>query len=774
MPPSWFGARRLIILPSRKILCGSLTIAALIATARAEEPVASGAAPVDAQQIEFFELRIRPLLATHCQKCHGPQRHKNNLRLDTHAGVLKGGDTGPAVVPGDPDASLLIGAVRYGDTVQMPPDGALSAEQVADLERWVAMGAPWPALLPQDEAKANRAARPLFDDKERAFWSFQSPQEPPLPQLRDANWPRSPIDHFLLAALEEKNLKPAPAADKTTLLRRTTFGLTGFPPTPAEIEAFVADESPEAFAKVIDRLLASPHYGEQWARHWLDVVRYADCLGGGVNLPFANAYRYRDYVIAAFNKDKPFDRFVQEQVAGDLLPPGDAEAEVERHTAPGVLLLGPYANGDKINAAADQIGMLTRAFIGLNVACARCHDHPYEPVPTTDFYALAGIFTSTYSTNDGTGNQAGMPDKWFERELAMSTGEKVMVLSVREGEVANLKVHFRGDAKNLGDEAPRRFPCILAGEDQPPLSTGQSGRLELAQWLTRPDHPLTARVIVNRVWQQHFGVGLVPDPDNFGMSAPEGPTNQSLLDWLAMQFIRGGWSIKSLQRAILLSATYQMSCAHDAQAAQVDPDNRLLWRQNRRRLEAEEIRDALLRISGQLDPATGGSALAKLGLGNKDDLTDKGRLKLITDHYQTMMQRSIYLPVIRGEMHMAELLESFDFPGRDEMSGRRSTSITAPQSLFLMNAPFVLDQTRHTAEKLLAEAVADDSARARRLYQTLLGRTPPDDEIRPALDYLQSFEAALTEEPDAQVRRARAWQSLCHALLMLNEFVYLN
>ena len=759
--------------PSQTVLPGILTIAALIATGRAE-PVASPVAPSDVQQIEFFELRIRPLLATNCYKCHGPQRHESNLRLNSLAAVLKGGDSGPAVVPGNLDESLLIDAVRYGDSVQMPPDNPLSADKVADLEKWVAMGAPWPTLSPQDEAKANRAARPLFNDDERTFWSFQPPQEPPLPEVREASWPRSPIDRFILAALEQKDLKPAIAADKATLLRRASFGLTGFPPTPAELEAFVADDSSDAFAKVIDRLLASHHYGEQWARHWMDVVRYADCLGGGANLPFANAHRYRDYVIAAFNKDKPFDRFVQEQLAGDLLPPGDTDAEIDRHTAPGVLLLGPYANKEKMDVAADQISMLTRAFIGLNIACARCHDHPYEPLPTQDFYALAGIFTSTYATNDGTGNQTGMSDKWFERELAMPTGEKVMVLSVREGQVENLKVHHRGDANNLGDEAPRRFPCILAGEDQPPLSGEHSGRLELAQWLSRPEHPLTARVIVNRVWQRHFGVGLVRDPDNFGMSAPEKPTNQALLDWLAVQFVRSGWSIKSLQRTILLSAAYQMSCAQNAKAADVDPENRLLWRQNRRRLEAEEIRDSLLRISGQLDATTGGSAFAKLGLGNKDDLTDKGRLKLVTDHYQTMMQRTVYLPVIRGEMHMAELLDIFDFPGRDEMSGRRATSTTAPQSLLLMNSPFVLSQAQHTVEKLLAANVADDSSRVRLLYQMLAGRMPTDDDTRAAIGYLQSFEAAGGQEADATNRRAKAWQDLCHAVFMLNEFVYLN
>ena len=633
-------------------------------------------------------------------------------------------------------------------------------------------GGPLPAASGDNAQQADRSPRPSFTDKQRAHWSFQPPTNAPLPEVRDASWLRQPIDNFVLAKLEAHKFQPSPPTDRATLLRRVTYGLTGLPPAPRDIASFLADDSPEAFARVVDRLLASHHYGEQWARHWLDVVRYADSLGGTANFPFANAYRYRDYVIRAFNKDKPFDRFVQELVAGDLLPAGDAEVEADRMTGPGALLLGPYILNDKVDAAADQIGMLTRALIGMDISCSRCHDHPFEPLTTGDFYALAGIFTSTES-------------KRFERDLVLPGGDKIRVLSVKEGKVENLKIHLRGDPKTLGDTVSRRFPVILADGNQPKLNDKQSGRLELARWLTRGDHPLTGRVIANRIWQRHFGVGLVTDPDNFGVSAVAGPSNHQLLDWLALHLVGQEWSLKALHRTIVLSVTYQQSSSTAAAGPSnprsstrnlrsTDPMNHLLWRQNRRRLEAEEIRDSLLYVSGQLDPTMGGSLLAKLGLRNGAELKKNNRLQLVVNNFGNILQRSIYRPVIRTELHMAELLEAFDFPGRDEATGQRQTSTNAPQALLLMNGPFALDQARHSAKALLADARLDDQARVQRLFLKSLGRTARSDEVTAAVEFIKSWNDGLPNVTDAGVRRNIAWQSLCQAMFMLNEFVYVD
>ena len=626
-----------------------------------------------------------------------------------------------------------------------------------------------PKAFGDDAKPTGPSTDPVFTDEQRAHWSFQPPIRVPLPTVKDTSWPRQPIDNFILAKLDAHRFHPAPPADRATLLRRVTFGLTGLPPARRDIESFLADDSPEAFARVVDRLLASHHYGEQWARHWLDVVRYADSLGGTANFPFANAYRYRDYVIRAFNEDKPFDRFVQELVAGDLLPAGDAEVEADRMTGPGALLLGPYILNDKVDAAADQIGMLTRALIGMDISCSRCHDHPFEPLTTGDFYALAGIFTSTES-------------KRFERDLVLPGGDKIRVLSVKEGKVENLKIHLRGDPKTLGDTVSRRFPVILAGRNQPKLNDRHSGRLELAKWLTRRDHPLTTRVIANRIWQRHFGVGLVTDPDNFGVSAVTGPSNQQLLDWLALHLVDQEWSLKALHRTIVLSATYQQSSSIAAATPQsltrnprsTDPMNHLLWRQNRRRLEAEEIRDSLLFVSGQLDLTMGGSLLAKLGLGNGAELKKNNRLQLVVNNFGNMLQRSIYRPVIRTELHMAELLEAFDFPGRDAASGQRQASTNAPQALLLMNGPFVLDQARHSAEDLLTGQHLDDRARVQRLYLQSLGRTARSDEVTAAVEFITSWNQGVTNVTDDEVRRTFAWQSLCQAMFMLNEFVYVD
>ena len=709
-----------------------------------------------------FSRDIAPILAANCFECHGPDAEKREagLRLDTREGAFAPLESGGfAIVRGDSATSKLIKRIMSHDRdVRMPPPDSkksLSRHQIRLLSRWIEQGASW-----------------------KRHWAFVPPRQPVLPVVKNNDWVRNEVDLFILAPLEDAALNPAPPADKRTLVRRAYFDLIGMPPTVAEMDEYLTNQSPDAFAELIDRLLASPHYGERWGRHWLDVARYGDSSGGDENHLYPLAYRYRNYVIDSLNGDLPYDQFVQEQVAGDLLPPGDAEGEADRLTGPGVLVLGPSSSKSEIDIANDQISMLSQALLGLNIACARCHDHPYEPLPTEDFYALAGIFTSTQATGGDQG-------RWFERELTLPGGEQARVLSVKEGTVQNLQIHHRGDPGNLGRDVERRFPLILAGFEQQPIGNDRSGRLELAQWLTRPDSAgggLVARVIVNRVWQRHFGAGLVRDPDNFGLSLAEGPSHPALLDWLAVRFMADGWSLKSLQRTLLFSSAYQQSSSNNPKSAtpvspgvpqSMDPENRLLWRQHRRRLEAEEIRDAILQVSGRLDLQTGGSLLAELGLGNKDDLTSKGRTDKIAERYGTMMQRSIYRPIIRTEMHMAELLDTFDFPGRDATTGRRAASTTASQSLLMMNSPFVLEQAGHAADAVLAAEFPDDAARLRHLHTSFVGRPTYEEETVGALEYLRSYALELSAD-DPGSRRARSWKSLCQAMFMLNEFLYID
>jgi Protein of unknown function (DUF1553)/Protein of unknown function (DUF1549)/Planctomycete cytochrome C len=1104
-----------------------IALLALAAPARAQGPAA----------IEHFEKKVRPLLVTHCLECHGadPKKIKGGLRLTSRAELLKGGDTGPAVVPGDPAGSRLVRAVHYkSDELKMPPKGRLTDSQIVDLEAWVKAGAVWPA------ADAGRAERPkpgqLFTDEQKSFWAFQPMRDHPAPRVRDRDWVRAPIDAFILAKLEARGLKPAPPADKYTLLRRVTFDLTGLPPTPGEVESFIRDDSPRAFEVVIDRLLASPHYGERWGRHWLDVVRYADSNGLDENTAFGNAWRYRDYVIRSFNRDKPYDEILREQIAGDLLP--DAHENPDRLTGTGFLGLGPklLAEPDKqkmkMDIADEQLDTLGKSVLGLTLGCARCHDHKFDPITQRDYYSLLSVFTSTrtmknlatvaqaferplptgekpeeaeararktdakqaeidaltdelrakvltdaraniaayllaaadargkagvarmasggklpgaivleaekfkkgtadktdlgygqgigiilsyaaentraeyaltvpkageydlelryaaqesrpvrvsvggkvvlpqaakgttggwnpehqawrpegkVSLNEGentvtveahgllphidklailpvestpaagTGRPsagtfaevgrkrklilefvtgwadylrqakaddplfgpwlavAGLPDIGFaaaapqllakfrgkapaglvggsaprtlgevaERyarvlteteagrkvladpagpfalktplpanpelfypmelaQLSKLNGEltaiqksapvPVMVLSVEEGakypqvtgdgKPRNLFVQVRGNYLTPGEEAPPVFPRILTGGKAAPFATVEgeapavepnqtrygsartaSGRLELAKWVTDPKHPLTARVLVNRVWRHHIGEGIVRSPDNFGKLGDR-PTHPELLDWLALRFIEGGWSVKKLHKLILLSSAYQMSSSHDPQAAQADPENRLLWRMNRRRLEAEPIRDALLAVAGNLDPAMGGTLLnnGNFTYVNNENSTNTARY----DNHR----RSVYLPVIRNTVF--DFFQVFDFAEPHVPNGKRANTVIAPQALYLMNSPFVQAQARAFAELLLKEP-GDDAERVRRAYLKAYGRPATDEEVAQAVEYVARYESAQARtEKDGSMRRPWAWQSFCQVLFAGSEFVYVN
>lgn len=802
--------------------------------------------PVPAAQLDFFEKRIRPVLAERCYKCHSAEAEKlkGGLLLDTRAGIRKGGDEGPAVVPGDLRASLLIKAIHYEDEdFSMPPEkagGKLTKEVIADFEQWVKMGAPdprdGPATLVQSAA--------LQIEKGRQFWSFRQVTDPPLPTVKgqDQRWMASPVDRFVLAKLEEKNLTPAPRADRRILIRRVTFDLTGLPPTPQEVESFLQDQAPNALEKVVDRLLASPHYGEHWGRHWLDVVRYADTAGCNSDYPIPDAYRYRNYVIASFNEDKPYDRFVREQIAGDLLPAKSEEERKRLNIATGYLAISRrYGSSDPefhltIEDTIDNVG---KAILGLSVSCARCHDHKFDPILQADYYALYGIMASTRYAFPGmedfqhqrdftpltTGPEAEaliafqtelsaldheqFRVKKIQKSLKLIAGavapaeppveaaagesaapegnldvvtaqldtikERIKALeekalaaerayAVSEGKPVNAQIHIKGDPTKLGAEVSRGFLQILGGQQLPATATG-SGRYELAQWLTDPSNPLTARVMVNRIWQYHFDKGIAGTPNDFGTRG-EPPTHPELLDYLTTRFVASGWSIKALHKLILLSNTYQMANVANAEAAMLDPNNNLLWKFDGRRLSAEEIRDAMLATSSTLDPTMGGA----------QPFPPEMKLKY-TQHrpflavYETN-RRSVYLLQQRRQKH--PLLEVFDGADAKVSTAVRPVSTTPIQALFVMNDPFVHEQARHFAERLI---VADPNTgpRIRLAYQLAFARLPTGEEIRSGESYLQSCEEALTQTtmPVAQASSA-AWASYTRVLLSSNEFIFVD
>ncbi len=1073
---------------------------------------------------EFFETRVRPLLAANCFACHSEDGKvaMGGLRLDSREGLLAGGGRGPAVVPGDASASLLIRAVQRSDeTLAMPPTGALAPSDLAILERWVDSGAPWGLQVQSGVGNGT------------ALWSIAVPEDPPVPAVSGVEWVRTPIDAFVLAGLEARGLRPASPADKRTLIRRAYFDLIGLPPKPEEIAEFLADDSPGAFSRVVDRLMSSPRYGERWGRHWLDVARYSDSNGVDENLVYKNAFRYRDYVIDAFNKDKPYDLFVTEQIAGDLLPAAsDLATEFERWTATGFLSLGPkmLAEDDPVKMRMDivdeQLDTLARAFMGLTVGCARCHDHKFDPIPTADYYALAGILTSSktmenfnvvaewheyvlapkadrerlaahlaliqakrdeiarieadqnehlvrvgwkragdyllaaedvlrsqdikidpivsgdvavsevarvvarlagefdrgnvarepargekntqrgakspfyaeydieleqggdyqldfldLATGNGTAdvkvngllmkrgvpavnNRVASPDtggwsvsgvfrfrsgintvrlehqsrfpyfeglaiaparlapsldrptteaqaarnydlnptflsQWVDRlardegavasilygwhalhagglldewtspsaehirgreygsreELAAryqelfdeatsqwgklypeaasidytneryrdGTDDPVLpdpgleefraflyekfgpfrpgrafreyypeeiqaelrklgrelkelegrtpafpkAMGVREGtEIGDIPVHIRGSHWTLGDSVPRGFLSAIQIGSEPRIPEESSGRLQLAEWLVAPDHPLTARVMVNRLWRWHFGKGIVPTPDNFGRLGQK-PSNQPLLDWLAREFVRSDWSIKRMHRLLVLSSTYRMSSAFDAKAAQVDPDNRLHWRANRRRLEAEPMRDAIVYIADDLDLTMNGTILDVRP--RERVASTRANSKLDYDRNR----RAVYLPVVRSSLY--DVFGAFEFADPSVPNGNRGEAVVAPQALFMMNGSIMLRHTRRLADRQLGREDLDDPGRVRDTYERVLARLPRPDEIDRALTFVSNVERSLQERVgDPTERRARAWQSFCKAVVGSNEFLYVN
>lgn len=885
--------------------------------------------------LEFFEKKVRPLLVERCYECHSSEagKSKGGLLLDSREGWRVGGDSGPAIKPGVPDDSLLIEAVRYrNQDMQMPPKGALSSAEIAVLEKWVAMGAPDPR-----EGSAKAAARSPREAS-APHWAFQPLADPTPPMQPTASNAAHPVDAFIDEALAAHQLSPGPEAGRRELLRRVTYDLTGLPPTPEEMRAFLADTRPDAYEQVIERLLASPRYGERWGRHWLDVARYADSNGLDENIAFGTAWRYRDYVVRAFNQDKPFDAFLTEQLAGDLMPAPDLPTRLERVTATAFLNLGAkvLAEPDKEKLSMDiideQIDTLGKVFLGMTLGCVRCHDHKFDPLPQEDYYALAAIFKSTRSLStvrtgaishwheaplagleafaeahaaerslteakkrlataesaakkaledaararaldylvaaldlpsSATLTQAAavarprglqgaillncrvylhtrMEDRFFEawrtalpskdatqvrshyapllaaaaqaavkdeptavtdarQRLLAKAGflalppvadplypaatlaqiqelreeaehvEKglpdlptVMAVADAEQIWEDLKLHIRGSHLSLGDPVPRGVPGVMQAamrKASPVFPKDQSGRLQLAQWLTDPDHPLTARVMVNRLWTWHFGRGLVATPDNFGVLGAA-PTHPALLDWLARQFIREGWSIKAMHRLILTSATYRRAAAATGPAK--DLANTWYARFPMRRLEAEEIRDTVLAVAGLIDLSEGGKTVPLRNRQFVFNHTSKD-----ATGYDSP-RRALYLPVIRN--HLYELFQQFDYPDPSMPTGLRNSSVVAPQALLMLNSELM-----NQAAQALADRHQTDDRGLGALYETLYQRPPQARELARCRDFLRTYDAALAsriESPEQRAREARA--ALCHTLLMTNELIYLR
>jgi hypothetical protein len=712
------------------------------------------AVPAHAGDDTFFESKIRPVLAGTCFRCHGREKTRGQLRVDSREALLKGGESGPAVRPGAPERSLLVQALRHeGDGPRMPPDKPLPAAVVADFSAWIKAGAPWPQKMAD--------FRPAKSS--RQHWAFE-PVRPFAPP--DAGGEAlGPIDRFLAAKLREKGLHSVGRADKQTLIRRATFDLTGLPPTPEEVEAFLADESPGAFAKVVDRLLASPHYGERWGRHWLDVVRYADTAGETADFPVPQAWRYRNYVIDAFNRDKPYDAFLREQIAGDILaeklpPDAPPERRAKLIAATGFVSIarrfGFDISQDHFLTIDDTLDTLGKSVLGLALGCARCHDHKYDPISTEDYYALYGIFESTRYPFPGC-EKVRAPRDLVSLRLPSSKGPTPpaeMAYAVAEGKPRNARIHKRGDPRTLGAEVPRRFLQVLGGQAVPPEAG--SGRLPLAGWLADPRNPLTARVMVNRVWQGHFGAGLVKTPNDFGTRG-EPPTHPELLDYLAARFVESGWSIKALHRLVLLSEAYQRSGSHDATNALSDPDNSLLWRFNRRRLSGEEIRDAMLTVSGDLDPTPGGPH--PFPPEKNWGFTQHAPFAAVYDHNR----RSIYLMTQRIKRH--PFLALFDGADTSSSTGVRHTTTVPTQALFFLNDPFVHARAASLAGRLLR--LPDDPARLARAAWLLYGRAPTPREAEAAKRLL----AACTAEGASP---AAAWAAWLRVMLSSNEFVYVD
>ena len=820
---------------------------------------ASSASQVNAgdtpEGIAFFESKIRPVLVKSCYSCHSASAAKDGalrsgLQLDTREGIRRGGDSGPAVVPSKPKQSLLLAAIRHEQDLEMPPKGGpLPDAVIQDVEKWITMGAPDPR-----DGKPVAAA---FDfAKSREFWSLQPVRLPAPPKVKDNAWPRGNLDRFVLARQEAQGIQHVGDATQRVLVRRLFFDLIGLPPTSDELKQLQA----LPIESVVDYLLESPHFGEHWGRHWLDVARFAESNGRARNMAWHNAWRYRDWVLDAINDDLPYDQFIAQQIAGDLLPVENREQRDRQTIATGFLALGPKSLEERnrelcrMDMIDEQIDVICRGILGLSVSCARCHDHKFDPVPTADYYALAGILSSTDTlygigpmgikgVNDSALAAIGPDAKTLagpaaehlesvkqqtqkrntarsdryrvvrrladsKRKLAKPAADKdtlqkdigLMEAEIKDWDarikemdktladlVANpppqpqftmgardhsqpedCRIRVRGEPKTYGSRVQRGVLRCIEVNGLPKIRSGESGRLQLAMWLTSPENPLTARVMVNRIWQHLFGRGLVNTPDDFGASGSS-PSHPLLLDYLASRFMSENWSVKKLIREIVLSRTYQLTSDNAGNGPKLDPDNVLFWQMSLRRLNVESFRDALLLVSGRLNrERRKGSVIQQIGVFSDYEFNFKVKLTpemISSDH------RTVYLPVVRGSL--PEMLSLFDFADPNSLVGRRDKTTVPSQALFLMNSPTMVEFAQDTANRLMQRKGLNDAERLEWLYEITVGRKPSLKERALALIFLTGEQGLLKQPNEArtvdEVNR-QTWLSLCQAILASNEF----
>ena len=806
----------------------------------------------DKKGVEFFEKKIRPVLVEHCYSCHSAKakKVKGELLVDTRDSIRRGGESGDAVIPYDVENSLLIQAIKH-ETNEMPPDEMLSKETIADFVSWIKMGAPDPR-----DGKSKLIKREINFDKARKFWAFVPPQNPDVPQVKNTAWPRNEIDNFVLAELEKKNLQPVSDSDRTAIARRIYFDIIGLPPSPREIVEFVNDQSSDAVSKLVKKLMELPQYGERWGRHWLDVARFAESNGRERNFLYPHAWRYRNYVFDSIAKDKPYDQFVKEQIAGDLLgkDAGNEELRKEMLIATGFLAIGPKTLNEqnkekfRMDVVDEQIDVSTRAVMSLTVSCARCNDHKFDPLPTSEYYSLAGIFrssTTLYGTRGG-GNRhpsslLALDKKTAAQQQAAANAKKVVkkpqnanqlnqkikvaqrklralrntlkqldkqkkngkpvaasayakaktdvakaqkqvrtlnaqrkrrgngppipvgnvAMGISEGNVGDAFVLVRGEVTGRNGQVPRGFLTILSEKERLKVKSKESGRRELAQWLTSPENPLTARVIVNRIWHHLFGEGLVRTVDNFGATG-EKPTHPELLDFLALRFVKNGWSIKETIQYITSSRTYQLSSKVNEANYEIDPENRLLWRFSPRRLDAESIRDAMLASSGKLSLKRPEKSFVaqyrdSQAIGRGVDTQIAGTKTNV---------RSVYLPVVRNAVH--ESLKVFDFAEPSIIVGKRENTTVPAQSLYLLNNPFVIEQSEALAERILSNKEKNQQQRIELAYQIALGRNPILAESARAKKFIDQFRKKMQEDNPNKV----AWAAFCQSIFASAEFRY--
>ena len=750
----------------------------------------------------FFEKKIRPLFVKHCYDCHSEEagERQGGLLLDRRIGWIKGGDTEEAILPGEPNESLLIKAIEYDDdNLQMPPDGRLTDEEIGLLRRWVTLGAPGPSDDKGDTEFSRLGDQDFLFEQAKDHWSFQPVRVPELQKAARSTWNHNPIDQLVAAKLSERGLTASKPADSRTLIRRLTYDLTGLPPTFAAVEGFAAvtaGDNREGIAAKVDELLSSPAFGEHLGRLWLDVARYGDTDGNyrpDTKTPhyYPFAFTYRDYVIEAFNTDKPFDQFVREQLAADLL---DLPEDAPELAGLGFLTVGPHANRNEIETVDDWIDTTSRGLLGLTVACARCHDHKYEPVPTADYYSMRGVFASSTRIHPLKENQLPIlasyePTKEqrkdyeakraaIDEKIEEATGKKAknnnrsVAQKIRETELAELLlfhpgaparamvvkekskpvqpvVFIRGQADQLGERIPRRFLQLLDPE-QTEFPKDSSGRLQLAERIVDETNPMTARVFVNRIWGALIGSHIVATPSDFGLQGAR-PSHPELLDWLAADFVSNGWSIKHLVKQIVTSQTYQQSSANRTPMTAIDSENTFLWRANRKRLSIEALRDSILAVSKQLD---------RTPRGRSDWLWKKNYTK----------RRAIYGYINR--FNLDPTLRAFDFPTPMQSHPGRDESIVPTQSLFTLNSQFVIDQSLALAELPEFQQSESDDARVQIAFSKILQRKATAAEI----DRISRFVSVLKQRKRTKTTddAAMAWPMAVQALMMSNEFQYVD